>query len=453
MLFNNIKKYLKSIHVTKEVFIGAVNRLWTLLSGPITIIFVLNYFSEITQGYFYTFKQLLALRVLTELGLGTVIIQFVSHEWAHLSVTKNGNITGKIEAKNRLASIIKFSFKWFFRASALLFIILLIIGMYLFGSKSDPTINWFWPWFFLAALTSFELLLIPGFSILTGCNDVFFVYSVQLLKAIINIIFIWLTIALGLGIWSLVIGSGISIIISTIILGYFKADLIKKMIRVKINDNFEWKTEIWPMQWRIALSWLCGYFTYNLFTPVLFHFQGPEAAGQMGMTMSVISVIGFVPSLWIKPNMPQFGIHIAKKNYFELDKHFFKLLKVVLVFLLFTAFILWIGFYIINVYNFSFAARLLPLLPITLLIIAKTLSSSTSPFSDYLRAHKKEPFVIISVISSLLIAGSNIYFGSKFGAYEMVLGYLFIIIILTPISFTIWFTLRKKWHSAPYLHP
>ena len=312
----------------------------------------------------------------------------------------------------------------------LLFVILLIVGAYLFGAKSDSNINWLWPWVSLSALISFELLLVPTFSILTGCKDVFFVFSLQLIKVIINTIFIWISIVLGFGIWSLVIGAGISILISTIVLFYFRADIIIQMIKHNIKDTFNWKSEMWPMQWKIALSWLCGYFTINLFTPVLFHFQGPEAAGQMGIVFTIVNVIAFIPSLWMKPNMPKLGMYISKKNYSKLDNLFFKLLKVVITFILLTSFIMWGGFFIIDIFNFNFSSRMLPLSTVTILIIARTLSSITSPFSDYLRAHKKEPLVIPTVISSLFIAVSNIYFASKFSSYEMMVGYLSIIILL-----------------------
>ena len=391
----------KKLNINKTILIGIINRIWLILSGPITIFLVLCFFTEITQGYFYTFRQLLALKVFTELGLGTVIIQFVSHEWAHLSLKENGKIEGPNEAKQRLASITRYSFKWFTWASILLFIILLVVGFNLFGSKTDLSVNWIWPWVILSVFTVFELLLIPFFSILTGCNDVFFVYLLQLIKTILNALFIWFSIMSGFGIWSLAIGASISFSVIIVILGYYKKPIFKEILKIKIANKFVWKKELWSMQWKIALSWLSGYFVFYLFTPVLFHFKGPVIAGQMGMSLSVVNTLAFIPSLWMKPNMPQFGMYIAKKNYYKLDALFFKLLKITSFFLLLSSLVLWSAFYIINYYEFSFAARMLPMPLITLLILTVTLKSGFSPFSDYLRAHKKEPMVIPSVLSAI----------------------------------------------------
>ena len=40
-------------------------------------------------------------------------------------------------------------------------------------------------------------------------------------------------------------------------------------------------------QWRIAVSWLCSYFTVQVFIPILFALRGPIEAGQMGMSLSI----------------------------------------------------------------------------------------------------------------------------------------------------------------------
>jgi len=252
----------------------------------------------------------------------------------------------------------------------------------------------------------------------------------------------------GFGIWSLAIGASISFSVIIVILGYYKKPIFKEILKIKIANKFVWKKELWSMQWKIALSWLSGYFVFYLFTPVLFHFKGPVAAGQMGMSLSVVNTLAFIPSLWMKPNMPQFGMYIAKKNYYKLDALFFKLLKITSFFLLLSSLVLWSAFYIINYYEFSFAARMLPMPLITLLILTVTLKSGFSPFSDYLRAHKKEPMVIPSVLSAILIATSNIYFGSKYSVAGMTIGYFCVALFFTPIVFSIWFVLRKKWHST-----
>ena len=46
------------------------------------------------------------------------------------------------------------------------------------------------------------------------------------------------------------------------------------------TEKISWRKEVFPMQWKIALSFMSGYFVFQLFTPVLFHYQGAEVASQ-----------------------------------------------------------------------------------------------------------------------------------------------------------------------------
>ena len=55
-------------------------------------------------------------------------------------------------------------------------------------------------------------------------------------------------------------------------------------------------------------------FYFFVFVPVLFKYHGPLLAGQMGMTWSLVVILGLVSSSWLSPKAPVFGILIAKKS-------------------------------------------------------------------------------------------------------------------------------------------
>ena len=68
------------------------------------------------------------------------------------------------------------------------------------------------------------------------------------------------------------------------------------------------------MQWRIALSWVSGYFIFSLFTPIIFHYYGPVTAGQFGMTWSVIGMVAAIAGPWLYTKAPKFGMLIFLKS-------------------------------------------------------------------------------------------------------------------------------------------
>jgi hypothetical protein len=61
----------------------------------------------------------------------------------------------------------------------------------------------------------------------------------------------------------------------------------------------QWKQEVWPFQWRIAVSWMCSYFTVQVFIPILFALRGPVEAGQMGMSLSITGYMTILALAWI----------------------------------------------------------------------------------------------------------------------------------------------------------
>jgi len=66
----------------------------------------------------------------------------------------------------------------------------------------------------------------------------------------------------------------------------------------------------------------------------------------------------------------------------------------------------------------------------------------------YLRAHKKEPLVVSSVVSSVAIGCLVWGLGNRFGATGAATAYLFVISIFTlPWTTIIWFRSRAKWHQ------
>ena len=72
------------------------------------------------------------------------------------------------------------------------------------------------------------------------------------------------------------------------------------------------------MQWRLALGGIVGYFMYSLFTPIVFHYHGPVAAGKMGMTWQIVGALGPLAMAWIDTKTPIWGMLIAKNRYSEL---------------------------------------------------------------------------------------------------------------------------------------
>jgi len=447
-LYNSALSLLQKIEVDKAVSFSVLSRFWLLFAGPITAILIATFFSPELQGYHYTFASLLSLQVFAELGLGTVIIQFAAHEWSKLQIDKQGFISGDQIALERLRSIFRFSLKWYAIASALFVFGLAIGGSIFFSAKSDPNIVWFAPWLALCILTGANLTLTSAWSILEGCNQV---AKAQYYRMIVNIttsIAVWLSVLGGLNLWTAAAWNLVSFICALVLFYKGYKNFFKSLFGVSNGSSkVDWLKEMLPLQWRIAVTWLCSYFIFSLFTPLLFRFEGPIVAGQMGMTWSIVAAVSAIAGAWPNTRVPYFGVLVAQKRFGELDRLFYKITKIATAVALLGAIGAWSVIYGLNIIEHRLATRLLPPLPSAIFLLAIVFHILSIPMFLYLRAHKKEPTMLVSVVSAILILIFNLVLGKKYGVTGMAAGYLFVNILIVPLVFIIWSRAKKSWHG------
>jgi hypothetical protein len=67
--------------------------------------------------------------------------------------------------------------------------------------------------------------------------------------------------------------------------------------------------------------------------------------------------------------------------------------------------------------------------------------------SVYLRAHKREPLMVLSVISGTLTAVAVVVLGKDYSADGVALGYLAVMATVTPFVALVWHRRRTEWHA------
>ena len=177
------------------------------------------------------------------------------------------------------------------------------IGGYIFFSGSPHSnVNWGTPWGLFCFLTGVNICFVPIWSLLEGCNQVSNVYKYRFWQGLFASLSIWVAILLGAELWTTSVVSAVTLVYAGIFLrrkyrGFLRTLFFSRVTGSRIN----WRIDMLPMQWRIALSWISGYFVFSLFIPVLFKYHGPVVAGQMGMTWSVVGVIGTIANSCLSP--------------------------------------------------------------------------------------------------------------------------------------------------------
>ena len=437
------------LNIDRAVFFAVLARLSSIAFGLVTSYLITIYFSPKNQGFYYTFLSLLALQTFAELGLGVVIRSFASHEWEKLKLTSEGRIIGNKHAKSRLIAIARFAMKWYFSISLLAALALSLGGLIFFGLTDLKYLSiLLGPWLAICLVTAIGLYVIPVWSLLEGCNQVANVYYYRFIQSIFTGILAWVAIYFGFNLWMPSIVGLIVLIIGMLkIWGQYKI-FIKEIIFGKSKvDSLDWQKDIMPMQWRISLSWLSAYFIFQTLVPVLFYYQGPIIAGQMGMTWSFIMGLTSIGSGWVLPKSASFAMLASRHKYTELDKKFWHLTSVVFTISLTGAISIFLLVYILGAIHHPFAIRILPPLTTSYLLLATILISTTLPAHIYFHAHKEEPLAILYAVSGVISIIIYVVSAKFYSVSEMAIGYLVMSAIFCLTVFIIWSKKRTQWHN------
>ena len=432
--------------VSRAVVYAFLMRSFQVVGGLASLVFIAKYFTPKIQGFYYTFTSLASLQAYIELGFGIVIVQFASHEWARLSLDVEGKVGGHPDALSRLTSLGRIAFPLYAVQGAILTLVLSLLGLVLFSASPDPEVQWLWPWLTVSVFTGMNLWLLPALALLEGCNQVSQVYFYRFTDTVLTNVCLCVFVALGAGLWAPAISAIVKLVYGCAYLVFRHRRFLLTFLARPVGPSMNWRSDILPMQWRMSLTWLSGALLFTLFTPVAFHYQGPVVAGQVGMTLNMTSALLAVSFVWVQTNMPNLGRLIAKRDFITLDRVFFpKAALSVLTGILGAAGIFFIV-YFLHTNAGALSGRVLPLTPTFLFLLATLFMIASSPFGAYLRAHKREPLVGISVGASIVTGVSTWLFGSNFGPLGMAAGYMTVNMLTLAGVLLIWHRCRHEWH-------
>lgn len=425
-------------------------RFWSSLAGLITVIMIARFLSPAEQGYYYTFGSLVALQIVFELGFSFVILQLASHERAHLSISSDYEIQGDTVCHARLASVLQKAVRWYSVAAILMATALIPVGLRFFSvhQQAGSPVSWHLPWCFAVLAATLTFQIDPILSFFEGCGYVSNIAHLRFVQAICGSLMAWTAFLFHHGLFApgmTIFGNACASLAWLI----GKRRLLFHLLRYKTGPHkIVWYKEVWPFQWRIAISWLCAYFIFQLYNPVLFAYQGPIAAGQMGMSLSLATALQAIAVSWINTKAAPFGAMIARKEYKNLDQIFFRTLKqAIVVFLLGSLVTLLLDVYL-NFAHVRFAQRLISPLALLFLLVTTAINIIVSAEALYLRAHKQEKFLLNSILGAIFVSLSTFVLGRYYGILGVASGSLLIALTFGIGSGTfVFMKYRRIWHA------
>jgi len=447
-----LRTVLAILHIDRAVSLGAMARTWSGAAGLVTMLLIGTRLTPEAQGIFYTFLGIISARTLAELAFSQLVTQFAAHEWPRLSLAPGGRIVGDEVARDRLAALLRIAIKWYGGGGLVIAVVLLVAGMVIFG-RSNLAIEWQGPWIAFALVGALDLLLVGLQAFLDGCHQVARMQLFRLERAVVYALLLWVGLWFDYSLWALPTATAIGMAWSAVVIARRYGPALSDLLRHRGQHSISWGDEIWPFQWRLAISSVSAYVTFGLVTPVLFEVRGAVEAGRFGMTWSLLTYVYSISALIMETRAPIFGALVARRDYQSLDRLAWRT-GIVTTFMtaLGSASIVAVT-WALDYFALSFASRLLTVSDTILLALAFVIILASGPMGHFMRAHKREPLVWVALTSCILCV--SVAFGGAhlWGITGVAVGYLLVgtLWILPMVTVAFWRFRRTyvHFHTTP----
>ena len=432
---------------TKNTLFILSQRAWQSFAGLATLVAVTYFLTAEQQGWYYTFVSVAALYSVFEMGLASAILQVSAHMFTNLSWGLTGQIVGNDEAD--LNALVSKSVHIYLKLAIVFFLVTVPIGLVIFHYRGDALGIMFWgpAWVLVVFSTAANMIFLPYLAVIEGSGEIQEVYSIRLLQGILGAIACWIALMMGGFLWAVAVVPLAGACVALFWLYKFRPALLNQaLVKPQIN-KFNWKQQIWNLQWRVGISWISIYFMSQLATPILFIYQDARVAGQMGLTLSIAHMIGIFSQSWMARHIPEMAKLVARKDLRGLDRLFYMDLKhVVLIYLLGALALL--SFYKMAL-NTQFIDRLLPFWQFLGLLAFVFIFQLNAAFSAYLRSFKAEPLMLLYVVGAILILIGSIFGAIHYSSTGVVCAMLLIEgLVIFPLALLLWNSSRKNWYAS-----
>ncbi|MGA3161876.1 MAG: hypothetical protein ABSC77_11725 [Terracidiphilus sp.] len=417
----------RALGLDGAVAFTSLARAVSIAGSTVTVLLIVRFLSPIEQGYYYTLLSLVALQMVFELGFSFVVQQLAAHECVHLELHGDGSVSGDPAAHARLASTLQLSVRWYSVAAVAMGMILAPLGALFFArhaAQATTQVAWQGPWLMAVAASMVGLWCIPFYSFLDGCGYVRAVAALRLRQSVAGMALAWIAMLLHHGLYSpaLVIagqaGTGLFFLAA-------RRRLLIGLLWHQVRDaSICWSREVWPFQWRIAVSCLCSYFTMQVFIPILFALRGPVEAGQMGMSLSITGYMAGLVMPWISTKATPFGRLIAQQQFEGLDRLFLHTLGQAMAVFGVIALAADGGAALLTVVAPRLASRMVTPQLFAVLVLAAGAGCVVQSLATLLRSFKQEPFLWQSLAVALLTLLLAALTARRWGNTGVTFGYL-----------------------------
>jgi hypothetical protein len=445
-----LQRLLHFFQIDRTLIYALGGRVWQILTGPVTIVLLVQMLTDGERGIYCTLIGLSALQNFFELGYLNVLISQAGRAVGESTVVANGadnentGTEAPMDARYAIAGLLQASTRWFRLVALTFFFVAIGIGLYSLRKNLEP-IAWHWPMFSYLCMVAANFYLAPRIAIFEGSGSRALVYRMQLCQFVTGTFAVWLSLILGGKLWTLVISSAVQLFWAILFLFFKPPALIAQVSKIKSMALAVHPAELGFNQRRMAIYSFTFYLATQLYVILIMTFHGEVEAGRIGMTVMVVSAIQIVAMAWLQTKYSLISTHHGAGEHIQAGALWRKSLIISSLILLVLLFDLQIVLFLI--------ARYLPgkelgfVTPLELAIYSAGCIANhfVAAQTSYVMARRSNPLTVPATTGFLLTTLAVVTGAYYQGNFGMLAGYAGVMCVFTlPVHTLTYLKVRKN---------
>lgn len=298
-------------------------RLIGLGGAPVTLWLVAARLRPADQGMYVVLFSVVMLTLFMEVGPGTIIVQFASHEAGRLSWTPGGTLTGAPNARTAIGVILHTALGWHARMAAAVFAIAGLGGALAYAPHTGR-LEFLVLWLSTIALVAFYILIVPFLAVCEGTGAQIPLQRMRTVQAAAVLLALWAGLyqrhAL-LACWS---AAFVQMGIAGGWLVFTRRGLLQapKTLPTALagSDDATLASTLGVEMRRSAQLWLALQFSSQLIAPALLLTRGGDEAARFGITLTLTLAPAWLSLAWLHARFPALGGLVATQRLQEFDR-------------------------------------------------------------------------------------------------------------------------------------
>jgi hypothetical protein len=366
-------------------------RLLQLLAAPITLYLVATRRSAVEQGFYFVLINVQALASLVELGAGTIVVQFISHESESLRWTAAGALEGDGAALARALAVVRQGWRWY-GWLAVLVLLAIPIGAVAFASAATRgNVAFLGAWSVVVLGTAAYFPLVPLLCTVEGAHGLARVQTMRLAQVVVAIGTLWLGLWTGGALPAVAMYTLAWLLVPAVWLAHRHRAFTMQALRAPSGA-----TSLASVQWRPGATWLVLWASPQLLVQIVLATSGAADAGRVGMSLAIATAPVTLAAAWLQSRYPRFASTLAVGGRRALDT----LARSSAAYALAVCALGGAGVTavtaLLHVYAPRLGARLLPTSAVAALCASGLAWIAIQALTGYLRAYREEPLLTVT---------------------------------------------------------